>query len=69
MGGDTGTDADAIKAKVEELQKVFYDASSKLYEAAAKEAQAQQAAGGEAAGEKKDDFVDADFKEVDEDKK
>jgi len=64
-----GTDADAIKAKVEELQKVFYDASSKLYEAAAKEAQAQQAAGGEAAGEKKDDFVDADFKEVDEDKK
>ncbi len=64
-----GTDADAIKAKVEELQKVFYDASSKLYEAAAKEAQAQQAAGGEAAGEKKDDFVDADFKEVDEENK
>jgi molecular chaperone DnaK len=58
-----GTDADAITAKANALQQ----ASLKLGEAMYK--QPEQAAGGAEAGAKKDDVVDAEFTEVDDDKK
>jgi molecular chaperone DnaK len=59
-----GTDAEAIKAKTNALAQV----SMKLGEAMYKD---QQAGGGAAAegSEKKDDVVDAEFTEVDDDKK
>ncbi|MFS0879389.1 molecular chaperone DnaK [Metabacillus niabensis] len=62
-------DLDEIKAKKEELQTIVQELSVKLYEEAAKQAQAGQ--GGEAAGRKaNDDVVDAEFEEVkDEDNK
>lgn len=62
-------DLDEIKAKKEELQTIVQELSVKLYEEAAKQAQAGQ--GGEAAGGKaNDDVVDAEFEEVkDEDNK
>jgi len=50
-----GTDSEAIKTKQEELQKDFYEVSSKMYQQAA---EAQQAAGGAAP---EDDVIDADF--------
>ncbi|MGM0874324.1 MAG: molecular chaperone DnaK [Bacillota bacterium] len=57
-----------IKAKKDELQNIVQELSVKLYEEAAKQAQAQQ--GGEAASGQADDVVDAEFEEVkDEDKK
>ncbi|MBS4162156.1 molecular chaperone DnaK, partial [Klebsiella pneumoniae] len=56
---------DDIKAKKEELQTIVQELSTKLYEEAAKQAQAQQA-GGEA--KKADDnVVDAEFEEVNDD--
>ena len=63
-----GTDTEAIKQKLDELQKVFYEISEKLYKAAA-EAQAVQqgAAAGDAAGaDQNADYVDTDYKDVDE---
>jgi molecular chaperone DnaK len=64
-----GSDADAIKAKADALQQ----ASMKLGEAMYKQAEQQQPGGGPdgaATGEaKKDDVVDAEFTEVDDDKK
>jgi molecular chaperone DnaK len=57
-----------IKAKKDELQNIVQELSVKLYEEAAKQAQANQ--GGESASGKADDVVDAEFEEVkDEDKK
>ena len=53
-----------MKAKTEELQKVFYELSSKVYQAAGAQAQADQGAAGTAqqdGGNGKDGFVDADF--------
>jgi len=65
-----GTDVDAIKAKQEELQKDFYEMSAKMYQNAQGTQGAQQNpednAGGTAGGA---DYVDADYKEVDEDDK
>ena len=69
-----GTDAAAIKARQEELQKDFYEMSAKLYQQAQQAGGEQQApdmggtdaAGGAAPG---GDYVDADFKEVDDDQK
>ena len=72
-----GTDIDAIKAKQDELQKVFYAVSEKLYQAQAAQ---QQAAGGAAGpdmggaantGSQGGDpnVVDADFREVNDDNK
>ncbi len=63
-----GDDADAIQAKSNTLAQ----ASMKLGEAMYKQqAEAQEAPGGDdaAAGEKKEDVVDAEFTEVDDDKK
>ncbi len=61
-----GTDNETIKAKMEELQKKIYEISSKVYQAQNPEGAAPGADGatGGAAGE---DFVDADFKEVNDD--
>ncbi len=63
-----GTDADAIAAKANTLQQ----ASMKLGEAMYKQAGEQQPGGGDASGgaeAKKEDVVDAEFTEVDDDKK
>ncbi len=65
-----GTDVDAIKAKQEDLQKDFYEMSAKMYQNTQGAQGAQQNpednAGGTAGGA---DYVDADYKEVDEDDK
>ena len=64
-----GTDTEAIKQKLDELQKVFYEISEKLYKAAAEAQAAQQgAAAGDAAGAagQNADYVDTDYKDVDE---
>ena len=64
----TGEDAEAIKARTNELMQ----ASMKLGEAmyAASQAEAGAAEGGETTEEaKKDDVIDADFKDVSDDKK
>ncbi|QGQ47327.1 molecular chaperone DnaK [Metabacillus sediminilitoris] len=60
-------DLTEIKAKKDELQNIVQELSVKLYEEAAKQAQAQQ--GGDTAGGKADDVVDAEFEEVNEDDK
>lgn len=67
-----GSDIEAIKAKQEELQKKFYEVSAKVYQAAQAAGQAQGDAQGAAQNEsqpKDDNVVDADYKEVDDDKK
>ncbi|WP_299087760.1 molecular chaperone DnaK [uncultured Metabacillus sp.] len=61
-------DLEEIKAKKDALQNIVQELSVKLYEEAAKQAQAQQ--GGEAAsGKAADDVVDAEFEEVKDDDK
>ncbi|MDL2233079.1 molecular chaperone DnaK [Ruminococcaceae bacterium OttesenSCG-928-L11] len=64
-----GTDIADIKAKQEDLQKTFYEISSKLYEQAAQQPGAEGAPGGDApggdAGNGDDGYVDAEYKEVD----
>ncbi len=60
---------DEMKAKTEELQKVFYELSSKVYQAAGAQAQAEGQPQGGAADNSgnddgKSDFVDADFKDA-----
>ncbi len=66
-----GTDVEAIKAATEELTKVFYDISSKLYQQAGAQGAptgdptgAAGAAGGNAGGQ---DYYDADYEVVDDD--
>lgn len=56
-----------IKTKKEELQNIVQELSVKLYEEAAKQAQA--AGGAEGANKADDDAVDADFEEVKEEEK
>ncbi len=70
-----GTDIEAIKTKQDELQKVFYSVSEKLYQAQAQAAQGAQAGPGPDMGGANSDstnsdpnVVDADFKEVDDNK-
>ncbi|MBX3506387.1 MAG: Hsp70 family protein, partial [Parvibaculum sp.] len=60
-------DAATIKAKSEALTQVSMKMGEALYKAAQAEAEAE-AAGGEG-GQSHDDIVDADFEEVDDDKK
>jgi len=62
-----GNDADAIQQKTNTLAQ----ASMKLGEAMYKQQQEGAASGtaGQASGEKKEDVVDAEFTEVDDDKK
>jgi len=62
-----GDDIDAIKAMQEELQKVLYEVSSKLYEAA-QAAGNSEPDGGDFGGVGPDEgYVDADYKEVSDD--
>ncbi len=71
-----GDDTEDIKSKLEALSQAFYKVSEKLYQQAAAEAQAQQAASSEAgadgaatgAADADDNVVDADYKVVDDDK-
>ncbi len=68
----TELDVEAVKAQTEAVSKKFYEISSKLYADA--QAQAQQQAGADAAGQANggaadDNVVDADYKVVDEDEK
>lgn len=68
-----GSDIEAIKAKSQALQETLHKLSTKLYEQAAQSASAQQQAGAAGAtgttGQASDTVVDADFREVDPDKK
>ncbi|MEG0839665.1 MAG: molecular chaperone DnaK [Hydrogenoanaerobacterium sp.] len=70
-----GTDAVAIKAKQDELQKKFYEVSSKVYEQTAQQPQPDAAPQGDAADSSTDNsgaqpgadgYVDADYKDADE---
>ncbi|MEG2876182.1 MAG: molecular chaperone DnaK [Hydrogenoanaerobacterium sp.] len=69
-----GTDAAAIKAKQDELQKKFYEVSSKVYEQTAQQPQPDAAPQGDAdsstdnsgAQPGADGYVDADYKDADE---
>ena len=63
-----GTDTEAIKTNLDELQKAFYEISEKLYKAAAEAQAAQQgpAAGDNAGAGQNADYVDTDYKDVDE---
>lgn len=64
-----GTDIDAIKKDVEELQEAVFAASTKMYQKAAAEAEANKAKeGGTGTEDKKSDdtVVDADFKVKDD---
>ncbi|MBX3445627.1 MAG: molecular chaperone DnaK [Parvibaculaceae bacterium] len=61
-------DAATIKAKSEALTQVSMKMGEALYKAAQAEAEAEAAGGGEG-GKAHDDVVDADFEEVDDDKK
>ncbi|MBQ3379939.1 MAG: molecular chaperone DnaK [Clostridia bacterium] len=64
-----GTDSDAIKAATEELSKAFFDVSQKIYQNAQPTGDqgGASSSGGKAPGG--EDFVDADFTEVNDDKK
>lgn len=66
-----GNDVDAIRAAKDELQEVVQQLSTKLYEQAAQQAQAQQQAEGntEETGKSNDDVVDAEYEEVKDDEK
>ena len=69
-----GSDIEAIKARQEELQKVFYSVSEKLYQQAAQAQQQNPGAGagpdmGGSASNGDPNVVDADYKEVDNDNK
>jgi molecular chaperone DnaK len=61
-------DIDDIRKKKEALQEIVQQLSIKLYEQAAKQAQAQQQAGAGGAEKKDDNVVDAEFEEVKDDK-
>ncbi len=68
-----GTDVEAIKTKQEDLQRKFYDVSAKVYQAAQAAQAAQQGQPNDAqqsgSQPNNDNVVDADYKEVDDDKK
>ena len=63
-----GTDIEAIKAKQDELQKKFYEVSTKVYEEASKQQAAEGAPQSEpsASADGEADYVDADYKDADE---
>ncbi|BDG46461.1 molecular chaperone DnaK [Parageobacillus sp. KH3-4] len=62
-------DIDDIRKKKEALQGIVQQLSIKLYEQAAKQAQAQQQTGAGDAAKKDDNVVDAEFEEVKDDNK
>ena len=69
----TGTDTAAIKSATEELTQAFYKVSEKMYQAAGGAQGAgfdpSQAAGGPTGGNGGQDYYDADYTVVDDDKK
>ena len=66
----TGTDTAAIKAATDELTQAFYKISEKMYQSAGGAQQGPaQSAGGPAGGNGGQDYYDADYTEVDNDKK
>ncbi|MTT32502.1 molecular chaperone DnaK [Terrilactibacillus sp. BCM23-1] len=62
-----GSDTEAIKSAKDELQEVVQQLSVKLYEQAAKDAEAAKGTG-DSASNKADDVVDAEYEEVKDDK-
>ena len=62
-----GTDLEAIKSRQDELQKKFYEVSSKVYQQTQAAGQAADGAAPGAEAPHDDNVVDADYKEVDED--
>ncbi len=67
----SGGNVDEMKQKTEELQKKFYEVSERVYKEAAAQQQAAGADAGAAGAQSApgDGVVDADFTEVDDDKK
>ncbi|MEY8280875.1 molecular chaperone DnaK [Oscillospiraceae bacterium 52-8] len=68
----SGGNVDEMKQKTEELQKKFYEVSERVYKEAAAQQQAASADAGAAGAQSApsdDGVVDADFTEVDDDKK
>ncbi len=65
-----GTDVEAIKAKQEELQKKFYEVSSKVYEKTQAAGEAASGADTANAGSAPNDgdYVDADYKDAEDNK-
>ncbi len=64
-----GDDIEAIKKATEELTEVLHGLSMKLYEQAAKDAEAAQGAGGSTeSGRDNENIVDADYEVVEDDK-
>ncbi|MDF2566555.1 MAG: chaperone protein DnaK [Oscillospiraceae bacterium] len=64
-----GEAIDPIKTTTDELQKAFYEVSAKIYQQAAQDQQANPDPNAAAGDNKADDnVVDAEYKEVDEDK-
>lgn len=61
-------DLDEIRSKKDALQEIVQNLTVKLYEEAAKQAQAQQGAEGQEKAGKDDNVVDAEFEEVKDDK-
>jgi molecular chaperone DnaK len=61
-------DLDEIRTKKDALQEIVQNLTVKLYEEAAKQAQAGQGAQGQGADGKDDNVVDAEFEEVKDDK-
>ena len=66
-----GQDIEVIKSKQDELQKTFFEVSTKLYQAAQASAEKQQPnseasnqSGSENNGDSGDNVVDTDYKEV-----
>ena len=66
-----GSSVEDIKAKQEDLQKKFYEVSSKVYsEAGAQQApQGEPQPGAQSNGAADDGYVDADYKDVDDSQK
>ena len=66
-----GSNVDDIKAKQEDLQKKFYEVSSKVYGAAGAQGapQGEPQSGAQSGSAGDDGYVDADYKEVDDSQK
>ena len=66
-----GSNVDDIKAKQEDLQKKFYEVSSKVYGAAGAQGapQGEPQSGAQSGPTGDDGYVDADYKEVDDSQK
>jgi molecular chaperone DnaK len=64
-----GTDIDAIKEATEKLTQAFYEISAKMYQQAAPGQGAAAASADDQGAENKENVYEADYKEVDEDKK